>query len=98
MNISNIVTILNMRHTLIKTVIIFFKYYRDYYNYETTLIENVIILKTESLEENMHQNGWKDFNIHVNKGKYRPQYDTILDNSSIELIREFYKKDFEIFG
>ena len=62
------------------------------------LLENIIILKTEELNEGMHKNGWTDFNIHANKGNYRPRYDTILDNRSIELVREFYKKDFEYFN
>jgi hypothetical protein len=64
---------------------------------DDSLLENVIILKTESLTKDMHHNGWNDFNVHANKGNYRPRYDELLDNTSIELIREFYKKDFELF-
>jgi len=76
----------------------FLPQYKFIVNNDDSLIENIKILKTESLEKDMHLNGWKDFNVYTNKGKYRPRYDKILDNRSIELVREFYKKDFEIFN
>jgi hypothetical protein len=64
------------------------------------LIDSIIILRTESLTNDMFNNGFTDFNLceqnnnQINKKKY----DEYLNTDSIKLINEFYKKDFELFN
>lgn len=66
--------------------------------------EGIIIFKTETLTQQMHQNGFTDFteneNITVNC-KINPttnsKYATLLNSQSIQLINEYYAKDFEMF-
>lgn len=67
---------------------------------ENNELIDCIILKTESLNHDMHKCGFTDFaichnkNIKVNKNNYMKY----LNKQSIELINSFYDKDFEIFG
>jgi len=50
----------------------------------------------------MIQLGYNDFDVYINKNKYdetkRINYMDLLNQKSIDLIYEYYKKDFEIFG
>ena len=64
---------------------------------EGKLYDNVIIMKTENLKEMMKENGWDNFDIHLNKSiSYKVE--DCLNNESIELINNFYSKDFDYFG
>jgi hypothetical protein len=60
---------------------------------------NIIILKTESLTEDMHKNGFRKFNVN-NNVSYRNKIDymALLSDSAKRKLYEFYKKDFELFG
>lgn len=63
------------------------------------LNKNIIILKTEFLNEEMVKLGYSDFNYHVGKNTVSPEkYLYYLNTDSITLINEFYKKDFEFFN
>lgn len=60
------------------------------------LIENLILLHTENLNEEMKKLGYKDFNIKMNMNPNLVDYDSYLNNNSINLINEVYEKDFEL--
>lgn len=67
------------------------------------MIKNITILRTETLTEDMHRIGYIDFNHYfqisnckVQTGKTK--YSNVLNADSIELINNYYKRDFEIFG
>lgn len=64
------------------------------------LIEGIIILKQESLKEDMKKNGYTDFDVYKNKtfNGIDVHYRKYLNNDSIELINNFFDKDFELFG
>lgn len=62
------------------------------------LIENIQILHTETLNDNMIKLGYKDFNIKMNMNPDFVNYDDYLNINSINLINTIYKKDFEIFN
>ena len=71
--------------------------------------EDIIILKTETLTEQMHEMGYVDFyekslshKIVGQKSKQTVEnnckYRSFLNKRSIELINNYYDKDFELFG
>lgn len=67
------------------------------------IIENITILHTETLNEDMHRIGYEDFNhyFQVAKCKILPgetKYSKVLNKNSIELINKYYKRDFDLFG
>lgn len=67
------------------------------------IIENITILHTETLNEDMHRIGYEDFNHHfqVAKCKISPgetKYSKVLNKNAIGLINKYYKRDFELFG
>ena len=66
--------------------------------------EGIIIFKTETLTEQMHQHGFTDFSENVNttvncniNPTTNTKYATLLNSQSIQLINEYYAKDFEMF-
>jgi len=66
--------------------------------------EGIIILKTETLTEQMHQHGFTDFSENVNttvncniNPTTNTKYATLLNSKSIQLINKYYAKDFEMF-
>lgn len=63
------------------------------------IIQNIHILKTETLTRDMRQLGYIDFNkkINVNRKKHKNYYD-YLNNNSIDIINEFYHLDFVLFN
>ena len=67
-------------------------------NNENIIDNNIIIMKTESLTEDMIQNGYDDFN-NYEQVTYRNTIDymKLLNNNSINLINDYYEKDFEYF-
>ena len=64
------------------------------------LIDNIIILKNETLTNDMINIGFTDFNLHSNKNNKinKNKYHEYLNTDSIKLINDFYKKDFELFN
>lgn len=62
---------------------------------------HIQILRTESLSEDMHRIGFKDFNLSLNqnvtKERNKP-YMEYLNAASISIINKQYKRDFEVFG
>ena len=65
-----------------------------------SLLENLHIMKTETLTEDMKREGFLDFNKTMNKNRAisNSLYDAYLDTRCIECISSFYQKDFELFG
>ena len=62
------------------------------------IIPNIIILHTETLNQDMKNLGYTDFNIVSNKNPIKLNYNDYLNDASIKLINEFYNDDFLIFG
>ena len=65
------------------------------------LPKNIVIMKTETLTQDMHNYGFRDFNIHhnMNYSKYdNRKYMALLNRQSIDLINDYYRRDFEMFG
>jgi len=62
------------------------------------IINNIIILKTESLNNDMIQKGFNNFNIYALKNKNNLNYDDYLNDDSIKLINIYYEKDFKYFS
>jgi hypothetical protein len=67
------------------------------------LIENIIILRTETLTADMKHIGFTDFNynLQTSKSNLEPKdtkYSGALNKKSIHLINDYYKRDFELFG
>jgi hypothetical protein len=60
--------------------------------------ENIIILKQEDLTNMMHDIGFSDFDIHDNKADEKYTINDFLNDESINLINDFYEKDFITFG
>jgi len=66
-----------------------------------SLIPNVTIFKTENLSQQLKDYGFQDFDVNsqINPQNIKKEkYATYLNNDSIKLINEFYKKDFELFN
>jgi hypothetical protein len=67
-----------------------------------TIKENLMIVKTETLEKDMQTLGYHDFNIHINKNhlgdRNKINYSRLLNKKSIELIVNYYAVDFIHFG
>ena len=64
------------------------------------IISNITIFKTENLTQDVINYGFDDFDINNNTNKQNitsDKYNNYLNNDSIKLINEFYKKDFELF-
>ncbi len=62
------------------------------------ILPNIHILRTETLNEDMHKLGYSDFNVRENVNANNVNYYDYLNNESIELINEFYERDFQLFG
>ena len=62
------------------------------------IIQNIQILKTESLKNDMNKLGYTDFNNFENVNVNKLNYYDYLDNKSIELINNFYHLDFILFN
>ena len=65
------------------------------------LLENIQIVRQETLNDDMERLGFPNFkNMHcqlINKVFDNQQYINLLNDEAIELINEYYKKDFELF-
>jgi hypothetical protein len=61
---------------------------------------NMIIIKTETMTEQMHEMGFTDFSFNENTNRcgIKLNYMDLLTPTAIKQINEYYKKDFEMFG
>lgn len=60
---------------------------------------NIIIMKTENLLNDMKTHGFDDFDLEDNKTNHNNiNYFELLNDDSIKLINHYYKKDFEYFN
>lgn len=62
------------------------------------IIPNIHILHTESLTDDMHKLGYKDFNLHLHTNPEKINYIDYLNSDSIKLINDYYDKDFKLFN
>jgi hypothetical protein len=62
------------------------------------LIQNIKIMGTESLQSDMIQLGYTDFDIKTNCNENNINYNDYLNTDSINLINKYYERDFELFG
>lgn len=64
------------------------------------LVDGILILRQESLKEDMIKNGYSDFDLWKNKtfNGIQVDYRNYLNENSIELINTVFGKDFELFG
>jgi len=62
------------------------------------IIQNIHILKTENLKNEMNNLGYSDFNIFGNVNTNKVNYYNYLNNKSIEIINKFYHLDFILFN
>jgi hypothetical protein len=62
------------------------------------LIDNITILRTESLTSDMINLGFTDFDLKSNCNSNQVNYDDYLNEHSIHFINFIYKKDFELFN
>ena len=62
------------------------------------IIPNIHILRTESLNNDMHHLGYTDFNLFSNANPNKVKYADYLSNKSIEIINNFYHLDFILFS
>ena len=60
--------------------------------------DNIKILRTENLNQMMHDMGYTDFDLCRHKTLLSKPYMSYLNKESIELINKFYEKDFEYFN
>jgi hypothetical protein len=62
------------------------------------LINNLKILRTETLMVDMKKLGFTDFNIITNKNPEKINYEDYLNDMSIDLINKYYEYDFILFN
>jgi hypothetical protein len=55
-------------------------------------------MRTETLQYDMNQIGYVDFDIKINCNENNINYYDYLNSHSLSLINNYYKKDFELFG
>ena len=76
--------------------------YKFVINEKGELIKNLKIVKTESLDSDMEKLGYKSFTNarckNVNTKYNKSKYSNLLNRESIELINNYYEKDFEYFN
>ena len=62
------------------------------------IINNIHILKTETLNADMKKLGYNNFNVFTNINKNKINYYDLLNKESINLINNFYHYDFKLFN
>jgi hypothetical protein len=68
---------------------------------DNEIIPNIHILRTETLIDDMHNLGYPDFNMHINKNRNsikNADYFKFLNRDSIKLINDVYDNDFKLFN
>ena len=64
----------------------------------TDLIPDINILHTETLNDDMKNLGFEDFDVWTNNNTNKVDYYNYLNNESIEFINNFYHLDFVLFN
>jgi hypothetical protein len=99
--------IYNLLKRILSKPIVEFHFRPQYYfvtDENDNLIEDIKILRTESLNKDMIEYGYKDFDLWVNKSRIHKKngikkgYMSYLNSDSINLINTYYKKDFILFN
>ena len=72
--------------------------YKCITNDKGEIIQNIHILKTESLTNDMNNLGYSDFNIFDNVNTHKVNYYNYLNNKSFDIINQFYHLDFILFN
>jgi hypothetical protein len=72
--------------------------YKFITNDKGEIIQNIHILKTESLTNDMNNLGYNDFKIFENVNMHKVNYYDYLNNKSIDIINQFYHLDFILFN
>jgi hypothetical protein len=85
-----------------KNIVVYDNHFLPQYQYlwfNNKLIDNVTLLKTEYLDIMMHNIGYTDFNSYenINKSILKKDYYKFINKDTLDIINEFYKKDFELF-
>jgi hypothetical protein len=62
------------------------------------IVSNIKILRTETLNADMHALGYTNFNTRMNVNHHKTDYYGYLNNESIQLINEVYDEDFKRFN
>lgn len=72
--------------------------YKFITNDKGEIIQNIYILRNESLINDMKNLGYNDFNIFENVNPNKVNYYNYLNNKTIEIINNFYNLDFILFN
>lgn len=72
--------------------------YKFITNDKGKIIQNIHILKTESLTNEMKNLGYNDFDVYTNVNTNKVNYYNYLNNESFEIINKFYHLDFILFN
>jgi hypothetical protein len=72
--------------------------YKFITNDKGEIIQNIYILRNESLINDMKNIGYDDFNIFENVNPNKVNYYNYLNNETIEIINNFYNLDFILFN
>ncbi len=72
--------------------------YKFITNDKGEIIQNIHILKTESLTNEMKNLGYIDFDVYTNVNTNKVNYYNYLNNESFEIINKFYHLDFILFN
>jgi hypothetical protein len=63
------------------------------------LVKSIKVLKMETLNDDMYNYGYIDFNEDANKtNRIKINYQSLLTNNAKKIIYDYYKKDFELFN
>jgi hypothetical protein len=71
--------------------------YKYITNEKEEIIQNIHILRIESLINDMKKIGYEDFNVYENVNPNKVNYYSYLNNETIENINNFYNLDFILF-
>ena len=67
--------------------------------YKNKLVKDIVILRTETLTEDMRKYGFADFDENANKTfRDKIDYMNLLSDKAKNIIYDYYKKDFELFN
>lgn len=72
--------------------------YKYITNDKGEIIQNIHILKTESLTNEMKNLGYIDFDVYTQVNTNKVNYYNYLNNESLEIINKFYHLDFILFN
>ncbi len=86
-----------------KNIVVHDNHFLPQYQYlwfNNKLIDNITLLKTEYLVKMMHNIGYTDFNSYenINKNILKKDYFKFINTDTLDIINDFYNKDFELFN